>query len=499
MAELTKDMLDRRPEETVRLLALSLIETAEEALERIGNREDVEALHDFRVALRRLRSIMRAYRAFLKDSISRKLTDQVADLASATNAGRDAEVLIDWLKGVEPLLLPGQLTGYQWLLGRLEQKKEGAYSEVARGTSRRFKKLKSQLTDRLLVYQLSIEMDPVTPVSTFRQKTGDLVLEHLEDLKSSLEAVQAPEDEEHAHRARIRGKRLRYLLEPLRHEIPAARSLVKQLKRLQDILGGLNDLRVLSDEIASALEVAATERVRRLHEHAVSPTEEGTAHALLNDPDETAGLLGLVELVRDNRNRLFEDLRREWLGGRGNRFFDSVSEFGRALRSQAASGIEIERKYLLSALPEKARVEKGVWVSQGWLPGDAINERIRRVRTEEGERYYRTIKIGTKLSRIEMEEQIPRSLFRTLWPLTEGLRIRKRRYVVEEDGLTWEIDRFADMELVMAEVELPSEETEVEPPEWLAPHVVEEVTGRKEYQNLYLARHGVRRRAKRRR
>jgi CHAD domain-containing protein/CYTH domain-containing protein len=499
MTELTQEMLDRRPEETARLLALSFIGEAEAALARIKDPTDVEALHDFRVGLRRLRSGLRAYRVFLKDSTSKRLINQVADLASATGAGRDAEVLIAWLHSVEPLLIPEHQSGYQWLLGRLEAKREEAYSDVTKGISRRFQKLKADLTDRLMVYQLAVETDPASASSTFRQKTGDLVLEHMADLRSSLEAVQTLEDEEHAHRARIRGKRLRYLLEPLRHEIPEVRGMVKQLKRLQDILGDLNDLRVLSGEIASGLEAAAVERARRLHDLALHTMVEGAGIAPFEDADEAAGLLGLVELVRDNRSRLFEDLRSEWLGTHGNAFFESVNALGRSLRSSGIPGLEIERKYLLTGLPERARAEKGVWVSQGWLPGDSINERIRRTRTENGERYYRTIKMGTQLSRIEVEEKIPRSLFRTLWPLTEGRRIRKRRHVIEDGGFIWEIDNFADMNLVMAEVELPSEETEVEPPEWLVPYVVEEVTGRKEYQNLYLARHGHRRRAKRRR
>jgi CYTH domain-containing protein len=74
--------------------------------------------------------------------------------------------------------------------------------------------------------------------------------------------------------------------------------------------------------------------------------------------------------------------------------------------------------------------------------------------------------------------------------LTEGHRVRKRRYLVEDGDLTWEIDEFVDMPLVLAEVELPTEATAVELPGWLAPLVIEEVTGRPEYLNVNLARNG---------
>ena len=55
-----------------------------------------------------------------------------------------------------------------------------------------------------------------------------------------------------------------------------------------------------------------------------------------------------------------------------------------------------------------------------------------------------------------------------MWPLTLGRRLRKRRHAVPEGGLTWEIDQFLDRDLVLAEVELPSAETPVTVPKWLA-------------------------------
>lgn len=50
------------------------------------------------------------------------------------------------------------------------------------------------------------------------------------------------------------------------------------------------------------------------------------------------------------------------------------------------------------------------------------------------------------------------------------------------------MDQFCDRDLVLAEVELPSEETAVEVPGWLKPYLVREVTDEAEYVNLNLAR-----------
>jgi adenylate cyclase len=90
--------------------------------------------------------------------------------------------------------------------------------------------------------------------------------------------------------------------------------------------------------------------------------------------------------------------------------------------------------------------------------------------------------------RQEFEEEMPEAMFETLWPLTEGRRVAKRRYRITDGDFTWEIDDFTDRDLVLAEVELPSSDTEVAVPEWLAPFVVREVTDEPAYVNINLAK-----------
>ena len=152
--------------------------------------------------------------------------------------------------------------------------------------------------------------------------------------------------------------------------------------------------------------------------------------------------------------------------------------------------VEIERKYLLSRLPDRARTApvkvKEIW--QGWIPGEKLQERLRRMKDANGERFYRTVKLGRGIERIEVEEETPADLFEKMWPLTEGRRVQKRRYVIEDGGFTWELDEFTDRDLFLAEVELPSATTRVDLPGWLAPCVVREVTGEDAFVNVNLAR-----------
>jgi CYTH domain-containing protein len=154
------------------------------------------------------------------------------------------------------------------------------------------------------------------------------------------------------------------------------------------------------------------------------------------------------------------------------------------------SELEIERKYLLRALPafpERAG-RQTLTIDQGYIPGDRIRERIRRVEENGRERWYRTVKLGQGLSRPEFEDETTAEVFLAMWPLTQGHRLRKRRHVIPEGALTWEIDEFLDRQLVLAEVEIPTAETKVAIPDWVTAVLDREVTGEVPYLNSTLAR-----------
>ena len=153
------------------------------------------------------------------------------------------------------------------------------------------------------------------------------------------------------------------------------------------------------------------------------------------------------------------------------------------------SNREIERKFLLRGLPPRTRDAEMLEIEQGYLPGVRINERLRRSRHDGSTTYYRTIKSGAGIDRLEIEEETSEEFFTTVWPLTRGRRIFKRRYVVPEGDVNWEIDEFVDRSgLWLAEVELKSVEQKVSIPHWLSDYVVREVTDEGEYTNHALAR-----------
>jgi CHAD domain-containing protein len=259
---LPPDLMDRSAEEASRLLALSYLDQIDRAQKRLADPLDLEALHDFRVGLRRLRSCLRAYRAQLKDSLSGKSLKRLRALMTDTNAARDAEVQLLWLRKQAEGLGPEEAQGVFWLIGRLEGRQLETLNPSTAEIGRRFGKTASKLRRRLATLQIEIATDPRKRPPTFGEVAGELVQQHVVRVRADLKrAGEAPSDQD-AHRARISVKRLRYLIEPLVRNVSQNRTLVRQLKEVQDALGRLHDLHVLAEEIASSLSALAGDQNR---------------------------------------------------------------------------------------------------------------------------------------------------------------------------------------------------------------------------------------------
>ncbi len=148
---------------------------------------------------------------------------------------------------------------------------------------------------------------------------------------------------------------------------------------------------------------------------------------------------------------------------------------------------EIERKFLVKSGDFKQEACKETRITQGYL--SSIPERTVRVRIK-GNSGYITIKgIGNSsgASRYEWEKEIPVAEVEELLKICEPGVIDKTRYEVKAGVLKFEVDEFygENEGLTVAEIELPSEETEFAKPSWLG----EEVTGDAKYYNSMLMKH----------
>ena len=469
---------------TLAALLQDRIERVSQAAERLGSEDDAEALHDFRVAIRRLRSLLRIYRELTNEVVPRRLRRQLRRIGRATNLSRDLQVKLGWLSQQTDSLRPKERVGQKWLGGRLGAEQDTADQEALALLNSELPALHKSLSNRLA--DLPARTRDHGP--RFAGLTAVLVRELTQELEQHLDRVRTIEDQEEAHEARIAGKRIRYLLEPLTLVLPLAADLVERLKVLQDLLGEMHDADVAGLLIASAMEEAAAEGG---HRFAAQIRSAGAVDTMTlrreRRRDPMAGLIALASRVQARRLAAWNELERDWLPHAGPRLLDPLHAIAEALERRSPE-MEIERKYLLSGLPERVREETPAEIDQGYLPGEQIQERIRRVTTRGGTRWYRTVKLGAGVTRHEFEEPTEEALFQALWPLTEGRRVRKRRYRITDGGLVWEIDHFTDRDLVLAEVELPSEDMHPTPPEWLEPYVTREVTEDPSYLNITLAR-----------
>ena len=147
-------------------------------------------------------------------------------------------------------------------------------------------------------------------------------------------------------------------------------------------------------------------------------------------------------------------------------------------------GIEIERKFLVKDPSWKHVADSGLSCKQGYLVSDS--EKTVRVRVM-GDLAYLTIKGATSgISRAEFEYEIPVADAVAMLELCGNI-VEKTRYRVGHTGMVWELDVFegANAGLVVAEIELQSEELFFELPDWLG----EEVSGEIRYYNSRLAEH----------
>ncbi|HYO13892.1 MAG TPA: CHAD domain-containing protein [Thermoanaerobaculia bacterium] len=336
----TSPLLSRPPEEGARILALHFLDQAAEAWPRLADKSDTEALHDFRVALRRLRSCLRAYRHPLEGSLPKKLLKKLRRLAQATNPGRDTEVQIEWLRGRGRHLSSYHRAGLTWLLGRMEARMQAAYDEMESELKQEFLDAESELRRRLSVYRTEVRLDGSGSQTTLAEVTAEILREHVRELEEHLARVETVEDEEEAHEARIAAKRARYLLEPLAHEIPGAGPLVKRFKAFQDLLGDLHDAHVLETELAQAVEEAAAERARRLFEISLEGVEDERLLRAAGRRAAESGVITLARLNRGRRDRLFQQLQDEWLNGKAGEFLREVEGLAEVLeeRTQGTKG-----------------------------------------------------------------------------------------------------------------------------------------------------------------
>ena len=146
--------------------------------------------------------------------------------------------------------------------------------------------------------------------------------------------------------------------------------------------------------------------------------------------------------------------------------------------------LEIERKFLVDQKIWQPG-EQGISVRQGYLAGEG--PLLVRIRQQDRKAFLTLKGRTTGISRLEFEYEIPMVDAVGLLRLCQQPLVEKVRYVEEFEGHTWEIDRFfgSNEGLMIAEIELTSEDESFARPAWLG----REVSGDSRYYNSNLIQH----------
>jgi CHAD domain-containing protein len=317
------DLLQLTPTAAASRIGLGLLDAAARAHARLPDDTDTEALHDLRVALRRLRSLLRAYQPWVAEVVPRKLAKRLRRLARATNEARDAEVQLAWLG--EQRLRPAarERAGVAWLAAALEARRARAYRHVREEIAHDYTRVATAV--RTALQRGSRTRTRGT--ERFGIVTARLLAEHAAELQAALGKIGSVEDAAAIHAARIAAKRLRYLLEPVAALLPHGHAQVKAMKAFQDEFGLLNDSFVRAAMLADAVHAAGAERAGRVLAHALG-TARGAAR-LGRDP--LPGLVRLARRVQREQRTRYARLARRYLGAGGERFVTALLQAARPL------------------------------------------------------------------------------------------------------------------------------------------------------------------------
>ena len=147
--------------------------------------------------------------------------------------------------------------------------------------------------------------------------------------------------------------------------------------------------------------------------------------------------------------------------------------------------VEIERRFLLADDSWREAASEPLVLQQGYLSVE--KERTIRVRIIGSQAWLTLKSYISDMTRSEFEYEIPLAHAQAMMANMCPFKMEKYRYRVEFEGFVYEIDEYFgdNAPLIVAEIELPSEDTEFPKPSWLG----QEITSDGKFPNAYLSKH----------
>lgn len=247
-------------DEAVARVLTRLTEVRNANLPGVMENLDNEFLHDYRVALRRTRAVVREFKGVFAPELHGWLSDELRWLQVATGETRDLDVYLQDFAKLRELAPVSMRDDLAPLLEELAERRLTARASMLEA-------LRSEraevLGDRWGLVLSSLAQAPVAnrpdakaPVDQVASRSIRQLYRRIIRMGRAIDTSSPPQD---YHELRKQGKELRYMLElfgrPL-HDPDVVRSLIRSLKSLQDVLGRHQDrevqietLRTLADAV----------------------------------------------------------------------------------------------------------------------------------------------------------------------------------------------------------------------------------------------------------
>jgi len=254
---------------------------------------DTEFLHDYRVCLRKVRSVLSLFVGVFYAKDSARLKDELAEIMRTTNGLRDLDVYLLNRAEYYRLVPPHAHGGLQILFNELAQRRKVERGKVGNALQSKEYLHHMESLEKLFVIGTKIKSGPQAnfPSLSFARR---LIMKRYRKVCKTGRALDETTPDESIHQLRIHCKKLRYLMEFFAPLFPAAeiKQLIRALKLLQDNLGNFNDYSVQQQFLE-----------KLLASHIV-----GGAKALAVAHSIGALTAMLYQLQGDERNRIIEHL-----------------------------------------------------------------------------------------------------------------------------------------------------------------------------------------------
>lgn len=255
----SKPVIEMTPEESSFQAATDIIR-AQIAVARAnepGVIEDIDSefLHDYRVALRRTRSVVSLFKGVFTDQQTQQFKDRFGSLMARTGELRDLDVHLLDRQPYRELVPPALQPGIDKLFDSLAADRGAAHAKLARFFNGQAYLREMDKLEKLFAAPKRIAKGPEAerPALAFAQA---LIWKRYVKVCKIAGSIDDATPDEQVHDLRIHCKKLRYLIEffaPLFGK-EDTKVMLKSLKKLQDNLGAFNDYSVQQEALAGMLD-----------------------------------------------------------------------------------------------------------------------------------------------------------------------------------------------------------------------------------------------------